>query len=84
MEISLLGFLAPDKYSAVYRSMEHSKLETERPPDRYKLLTVVSSCPQLFSLSNLTGLELHELAPGDSNGGVRLGLEDVQYVWLVQ
>ena len=81
-EISLPGFLAPDKYSALCRALQgHSKWETVGPPDRRSCQVqagdscqLLDSCHKLFTseaffllLSNLTGLKLHELAPEDSD-----------------
>jgi len=79
-EISLPGFLSPDKYSAVCKALkEHTKWETEGPPDRRSCVRLagdtcqaIEICSKLFTseafflmLSNLTGLKLHPLAPDD-------------------
>jgi len=81
-EISLPGFLTPDKYAAVCLALKkHSKWEKVGPPDRRNYVKlagdtcqVLETCLKLFTseafflmLSNLTGLKLHPLAPEDSD-----------------
>jgi len=81
-EISLPGFLTPDKYSAVCQALKkHNKWEKVGPPDRRSYVRlagdtcqVLATCYKLFTseafflmLSNLTGLKLHPLAPEESD-----------------